>query len=176
MPAIVDEGSGADMPGSAPAVAQVEDGKLRSMSDSIRNFVRAADPSRAHVVPMRHGNVVLAPNEVDAYRVDYLQEKSFRADFANVLIRLVACGARIDGEIADFKSKQNSAYLWKPHADALAYLVRTAQGINATSEKLAATAQQRGLADKANAITASMSKLMEKVHAATGLLSQIGSR
>lgn len=43
-------------------------GKLRSMEDSIRNFILAADPRAANVVPLRNGNVALSNPEVDAFR------------------------------------------------------------------------------------------------------------
>lgn len=171
-----DDRHATEAPGSTAMSQQMEDGKLRQMYDSIRNFVRAADPSRAQVVPMRHGNVVLAPHELEAYRVDYVQEKSFRADFANTLMRIVACGARVESEMVDFASKQQSAYLWKPHADALTNLVRVAQELSTSGGQLALTAQQRGLGDKANGMTTSIGKLMEKVQVATARLAQIGSK
>ncbi len=171
-----DDRHGMELPSSTAQIQQVEEGKLRTMGDSIRNFVKAADPARAQIVPMRHGNVVLAPAEVDAFRVDYLMEKSFRADFANALMQIVSCGARIDAEMADFRGKQSSAYLWKPHADALAFLVRISHELSAGAAKVGATAQARGLADKAAAMNASLGKLSEKAQAATQLLAQIGSK
>ena len=172
----VDDHLATAIPVDSVMALQLEDGKLRNVNESIRNFVKAADPARAQVVPMRHGNVVLATHEVDAYRVDYLQEKSFRADFANALLNIVACGARIDSEMADFKNKQSSAYLWKPHADSLTNLVRTSQALQATAKKMMEIAIQRGLAEKANGMSVSLSKLIEKVQQATATLAQLGGR
>src|SRR5262249_6484357 len=81
-------------PSSAPAVqslaepssrtaiqGQVEENKVRGTVESIRNFVRAADPTSAHIVPIRSSQLVLTPTEMEAFRADFYGEKSFRADF-----------------------------------------------------------------------------------------------
>ena len=102
---------------------------------------------------------MLTPSEVEAYRSDYGQEKSFRADCANFFMQGVALHTRMMNELAEYKAKRNSAYLWKPHADALTHLL-TASGKCIESGKAAlAVAEQRGLADKGKALTGSMEKL-----------------
>lgn len=170
--------SGADVHVNAAINASValgiEEGKLRTMADTIRSFVRAADPSRAQIVPLRHGNVVLQAAEIEAFRADYGAEKSFRADYVGMMTMIVAAVARIESELSDFNNKQSSAYLWKPHADSLTFLVDSAARIRSDAQKVIATAEQRGLLDKVAALKASVSRLAERAQTATITLSQIG--
>jgi hypothetical protein len=164
------------VPNDSLMAAQMEEGKLVTLVDSIRNFVRAADPARAQVVPLKHGNVTLAPHEIEAFRADYFQEKSFRGEFAYALMKIVACGARIDAQLADFQRTQTSAYLWKPHADSLTNLIKNSQALAAEANKLNVVATQRGLTGKVSAMNQSLSRLQEKVNVVTSTLSQLGSR
>jgi hypothetical protein len=136
----------------------IEDAKTRSAMESIRSFVRAAQ-SNWDVVPIRDGNLVLSPAEVEAFRSEMAGEKSFRADYANLMMQAVAILSRMTTELNDYLAKQGSAYLWKPHADALTYLITAAGRVFALSTKLLAVAEQRGLTDKAKALNASLDKL-----------------
>ena len=148
----------------------IEQGKLRSMEDSIRSFILAADPKSAHVVPLRNGNMALSNPEVEAFRTDYRGEKSFRADYASALRRTVAIQARLQLELMEFNSKQSSAYLWKPHADALAFLIGAARKVQEQCGGLLVVAEQRGLADKAIAVTGSLQKMRQQVQLAAKAL------
>lgn len=139
--------------------APVEESKLRAMRDSIQSFVRAADPRSASVVPLKKDNLVLTPAEVEAFRATYLGEKSFRGDFAETLCQVIAAHACIMTELMELKAKSKSAYLWKPHADSLAFLVARAQKLQEECEGLMATAEKRGLADKASGMKIALQKL-----------------
>ncbi|MFB3917931.1 MAG: hypothetical protein ACE14M_14475 [Terriglobales bacterium] len=154
----LDISSLAEMPGRALATT-LEDGKLQSMEDSIRNFVRAADSKSGNIVPMRTGNIALTSAEVEAFRSDFSGERSFRAEFAAVHRQIVAVQARILTELEEFRTKQDSAYLWKPHADSLAYLLNVGQRLLESSAPVIATANQRGLTEKVTAMNASLQKL-----------------
>jgi hypothetical protein len=176
----VPTGRTAHAPGVGEAVPagvnpSIEQGKLRSMEESIRNFILAADPRSANVVPLRNGNTALSNPEVDAFRADYGAEKSFRADYASALRRTVAIQARLQSELQEFKNKQSSAYLWKPHADALAFLIGAAQKLQEQCGRVLAVAEQRGLADKATAITASLRKMRQQVQFAAKALQGDGN-
>jgi hypothetical protein len=175
-PIVEDDRLALMVPNDSVMAAQMEENKLVTLADSIRNFVRAADPARAQVVPLKHGNVILAPHEVEAFRADYFQEKSFRGEFAYTLMKVVACGARIDAQLADFQRTQSSAYLWKPHADSLTTLIKNSQSLTAEANKLNATATQRGLNSKVSGMNQSLAKLQEKVNSVTSVLSQLGSK
>ena len=164
----VPTGRTAHAPGVGEAVPAgvnpaIEQGKLRNMENSIRNFILAADPRSANVVPLHHGNMTLSHAEVDAFRADYAAEKSFRADYASALRQTVAIQARIQLELQEFNSKQNSAYLWKSHADALAFLINAAQKLQEQCGGIVAVAEQRGLADKATVLTSSLQKMHQQV-------------
>ena len=61
-----------------PQQISTEETKLRQVEESIRVFVRVADPKFRQVVPMRFFNLTLTPAEADACSADYLEEKSPR--------------------------------------------------------------------------------------------------
>jgi len=147
-----------------------EHGKLRSMEDSIRNFVLAADPKSANIVPQREGNLALSSAEVDAFRASYGEEKSFRADYAAALRQIVAIHACLTAELQGFTAKQKSAYLWKPHADALTYLLTCANGLEEQCRAIVKVAEQRGLAEKTSAMNGSLQKLRVQVQVAAAAL------
>lgn len=160
------------VPHPAPAGANppMERVKLRAMEESIRSFINAADPKSANVVPLRKGNFVLSNAEVDAYRADYGTEKSFRADYVNELRQTVAIEARIQLELQEFNSKQASAYLWKPHADSLAFLISAAQALQDQCGATLSIAEQRGLADKVSAIKEALQRMRQQVQVAARAL------
>lgn len=174
MPAGAPVGAGAAAAAAAPArevFNDVEEGKLRSTVDSIRNFARAADAKGGGlIVPLPHGNCSLTPAEAEAFRADYLQEKSFRADYARSMQRCVVLATRMIAEMHDYLAKRSSAYLWKPHADALTYLLSCANRETETAGALIGLAQQRGLNDKISAMKTTVDKLRGQCqHAAATL-------
>jgi hypothetical protein len=148
----------------------VEQGKLHSMEDSIRNFVLAADPKSANIVPLKNGNLALNNAEIDAFRADYGSEKSFRADYAACLRSVSALQCRFMAEVREYKAKQGSAYLWKPHADALTWLLTTAQKTEQQCGEVLKVAEQRGLAEKAMQLNAAVQKLKTHIQLAAKAL------
>ena len=68
--------------GVTPQQVASEETKLLKVEESVRIFVRVADPKFRQVVPMRFFNLTLTPAEADAYCADYLEEKSLRAGVA----------------------------------------------------------------------------------------------
>jgi hypothetical protein len=100
-----------------------EESKLRRVEESIRVFVRVADPKYRQVVPMRFFNLTLTAPEADAYSAPFLEEKSLRADVARTLIRLVSISARISTELEELKRSQKMSSLWKMHADSVVVLL-----------------------------------------------------
>ncbi|HEX6881403.1 MAG TPA: hypothetical protein VF135_13620, partial [Terriglobales bacterium] len=179
MPPSPFELNGSEIGGSGPEEGSpsvsLEEAKLKGMTDTIRNFVRAADPKSAHIVPVRFGNLILTPQETDAFRADYTQEKSFRADYVNVLVSIVSLIGRMGVELADFKAKRTSAYLWKPHADSLSNLVKIGREINNRAITVAELAERRGLADKTAAVNASLAKLRDEVQTVAAALQTLGA-
>jgi hypothetical protein len=155
--------------------SNIEEGRIRAVQDSIQNFVRALTEVKGTVVPLRNANVGLAAAEVDAFRNDFRTEKSFRADYAACIRQMISIGARMQSEKTEYENKKDSAYLWKPHADALAYLVKAAQLALDSSAALVATAQQRGLKDKITAITATQHRLQQQMQETSRMLTRLQS-
>lgn len=136
-----------------------EETKLRKIEESIRIFVRVADPKFRQIVPMRFFNLTLTTQEADAYCADYLEEKSLRAGVARVLLRCVAVFARLTTELEELKRSENSPALWKLHADSLLALLEIARTTNESSGRVLALADKHHGRDEAAAIQTSVKKL-----------------
>jgi len=139
----------------------VQEGKIQSARQIIREHVRASDPKLAHIFPVKNSKITLSSAEVESFKADYQSEKSFRADYANVMMTIVAYLARMVIEVDEYNHKASSAYLWKPHADALGYLVSTLERLSMEAEQVISVARSRGLAEKADSLAASRDKLRE---------------
>jgi len=155
---------------------QLEEGKLRSVEDSVRVFVRAADPKFREVVPMRFFNLTLTAFEADACGADYHQEKSFRGEYARTLSRLVAIIARISTETEELRQRQDSAHLWRPHANSLQFLLDASTAAFEEANSVLALAGQRGLSEKVNAMKASLHKLRGRMDYAEKMLAEMASK
>ena len=77
------------------------------------------------------------------------------------MMTIVAYLSRMVIEVDEYNQKASSAYLWKPHADALGYLVSTLERLSMEANQVMAVARARGLSDKASALDASLEKLKE---------------
>ena len=137
----------------------VHEARIINARDMIRSFVKVADVAKAHIVPLPVGNVVLSPSELDAFRADYVEEKSFRGEYVSALMYMTAVNTRVREEQKSFQSKRSSSYLWKPHADSLQYLLNAGQQAMEKAERLSKLAKQRGLEDKVNALQATAAKV-----------------
>jgi hypothetical protein len=139
----------------------VQEGKIHSARQAIKEHVRRSDSKVAHVFPVKNSKIVLSPAEVEAFKAEYESEKSFRSDYASIMMTVVAYLARMVIEVDEYNNKASSAYLWKPHADALGYLVSTLERLNMEAEQVMAVARARGLSEKASSLSASLEKLRE---------------
>ena len=151
-----------------------EEGKLRRVEESIRVFVRVADPKFRQVVPMRYFNLTLSTHEVDAYCATYLEEKTLRADLARQLIHAVSIAARIRTEIEELKRSQNMSSLWKLHADALVVLLDIAGSATEDSGSIAKQAETTGATVAAQALHESVRKLRVAADLAVSALAHAG--
>jgi hypothetical protein len=143
---------------------RLDDNKIHNASDMIRNFIMAAEKSFANVVPLRNSSLLLTPAEVDAFRNPYLNEKSFRADFAAALRRVVATMAATAIEMEAYKRKKGSAYLWKQHADSLRYFATRSAALLEEARGLQRLAAERGLNEKVKVLEASSERLRQQTH------------
>jgi hypothetical protein len=155
---------------SAAVQNAVHEGKLHSAREMIKHHVRTASAKINHIVPVKNSKILLSPAEVEAFRVDFSGERSFRADYANVMMGLVSCLARMIVEVDEFNQKSSSAYLWKPHADSLNHLLSIRDRMSMEAEQLKAVARGRGLQDKAIAVDASLEKLKSYSQTVTATL------
>lgn len=149
------------VPPSQAVQNAVQEGKIHSAKESIKEHIRTTDPKLAAIVPIKKTRITLSPAEVEAFRADYQGEKSFRADYAGVMMNIVAYLSRMIVEVDEYNQKATSAYLWKPHADALAYLLTTFERLSMEAEAVMAVARARGLQDKATALQNSLTKLRD---------------
>lgn len=156
--------------------AQLEEGKLRSVDDSIRVFVKAAEAKSRQVVPMRSFNLTLSPVEADACGAEYWDEKSFRGEYARAMSRIVALIARMSTELEELRQKQNSAHLWKPHASSMRFLLDASNGAFDQSTSVLSLAGQRGLNEKINAMKESLQKLRTRMENAEQLMRELEIR
>ncbi len=115
----------------------LEEANLGRVEESIRRFVRAADPNFRQIVPMRYFNLVLSPAEVEAFAADHLEPASPGAEVARSVQSIVAVTARITTELEELKRSQNSPSTWKRHADSLATLVDLAKQLAESLDHLA---------------------------------------
>ena len=144
-----------------PQQVASEETKLLKVEESVRIFVRVADPKFRQVVPMRFFNLTLTPAEADAYCADYLEEKSLRAGVARVLLRLVAVTARLITELEELKRANNSPSLWKLHADSLVTLLEIGSKATENSDRVCTLASQRGHRQQVEEIQTSLKKLRD---------------
>ncbi len=142
-----------------PQQISAEETKLRKIEESVRVFVRVADPKFRQIVPMRFFNLTLSPAEADAYCADFLEEKSLRAGVARVLLRAVAVFARLTTELEELKRAGNTPSLWKMHADSILALLEIARGTNDNASKVLALAEQNNAAKETTDVQASVKKL-----------------
>lgn len=154
-----------------PQALSVEEAKLRRVEESIRVFVRVADPKFRQIVPMRYFNLMLTPAEVEAYTADYLEQPGTRADAARMLLRLVAVTARITTEMEELKRARNSRSVWKLHADALVVLIDLAKRLAEAVDRLAVVFSEKS-ESQANSepLRRSLDKLREHIAEASKVI------
>jgi hypothetical protein len=150
----------------------IEEAKLRRVEESIRIFVRVADPKFRQIVPMRYFNLMLSPAEVEAFTADYLEEVSPRADVARMLLRIVSMTARITTEMEELKRSHNSPSIWKLHADSLVVLIDLSTKLSESAGSATLLAGAGGPQGKGDAIRLSLDKLRDRTDQVAKILSQ----
>jgi len=154
-----------------PQALSVEEAKLRRVEESIRIFVRVADPKFRQIVPMRYFNLMLSPAEIDAYTADYLEQASPRADAARMVLRMVAVTARITTELEELKRSPHSSTVWKLHADSLVVLLDLAKRIPEAVERLISAPSHSTAQQESNeSLRVSLEKLRERTDQAVKIL------
>ncbi len=160
-------------PAITPQQLSAEEGKLRRVEESIRVFVRVADPKYRQVVPMRFFNLTLTAPEADAYGAAFLEEKSLRADVARMQIRMVSISARLSTELEELKRSQKMSSLWKLHADSVVVLLDMASTATEGAGSVANSAEQTGSGVAARAVHESAQKLRNHADIAVKTLANV---
>ena len=154
-----------DLPAMRAAVTpqqiSSEEQKILRVEESVRVFVRVADPKFRRVVPMRFFNLILTPGEAEAYCNENLQDKTPRGDAQRLLVRLVAISARITTELEELKRVQHSPSLWKLHADSLVVLLEIAGRAHGQAEQAISSAREDSAFTEVEAMNESLRKLHE---------------
>lgn len=148
-----------------PQQISSEEGNLFKVEESVRAFVRVADPKFRHVVPMRYFNLILTPAEVAAFCAEGREEKSRQGHVTHLLLRMVTVAARMTTELEELRRTQNSPSLWRLHADALVVLLEIERSVEENVKRVLGSAETDG---NPEAIQASLKKL----HESTALVQQ----
>jgi hypothetical protein len=159
-----------------PQQVATEETKLRQVEESVRIFVRVADPKFRQVVPMRFFNLTLTAAEAEACSADYLEEKSLRGSVARVLLRIVAVVARASTELEELKRADNSPSLWKLHVDSLVALLEVARVLSGHAEDIMAQARGQGNRASEETIRISLQRLRHRSDASATALAGTGSQ
>jgi hypothetical protein len=144
----------------------VEETKLRRVEESIRVFVRVADPKFRQIVPMRYFNLMLSTAEAEAYTADSIEQAGPQADATRLLLRVVALTARITTEIEELKRSRNAPSIWKLHADSLVVLLELARRLPEAVER------QPETQSNSEPLRSSLEKLRERMAGAAKLLAE----
>jgi hypothetical protein len=154
-----------------PQALSVEEAKLRRVEESIRVFVRVADPKFRQIVPMRYFNLMLSPAEIEAYTADYLEQAGPRSDLARMTLRMVAVTARLQTEMEELKRSPRGSSVWKLHADSLVVLGNLAKRIPEAVARLTLMPSQSRVEQEGKAsLHASLKKLRERATEAAKLI------
>jgi len=159
-----------------PQQISTEETKVRQVEESIRVFLRVADPKFRRVVPMRFFNLTLTPAEADACSADYLEEKSPRGKAARVLLRIVAVVARMTTEMEELKRAENAPSLWRLHADSLLALLEVASALSENAARVAREAGAEGNSAAGDTIKVSLQRLRHRCDLIGDTLTQAASR
>jgi hypothetical protein len=159
-----------------PQQISTEETKIRQVEESIRVFVRVADPKFRQVVPMRFFNLTLTPAEADACSADYLEEKSSRGSVARTLLRIVAVVARMSTELEELKRAENAPSLWKLHADSLVSLLEVAAALSENASRTITQASDPGSSSGGQAIKVSLQRLRHRCDLIADTLARTGKQ
>jgi hypothetical protein len=153
-----------------PQALSVEEAKLRRVEESIRIFVRVADPKSRQIVPMRYFNLMLTPAEINAFTADYLEQASPEADAARLMLRMVSVNARMTTGMEELKRSLHLSSVWKMHADSLAVLFDLARHI---PEAVARLTMAPSLLPAEHESNAALTTSLEKLRARTSEVERV---
>ena len=159
-----------------PQAISAEEAKVKRVEESIRVFVRVADPRFRQIVPMRYFNLMLSPSEIDACTADFLEQNSPRADVARAVLRLVAMSARMMTEMEELRRSPRYSTLWRLHADSLAALLEMTRQVPDGVASLTATPNRwTATTEKEGSIAITLDKVRTRASEAEKVLSALSN-
>jgi len=149
-----------------------EEGRVRTLLNELVSFALAAGKP-VSTVPLPSCSLTLAPWEAQSLVLEYpALEKSFRADFNRLVRRAVALLAAIEEEKAQYELRRHSEHHWKPHVDALFYLLWSGSEALPDLENLAQQAARRGLQEKAALLADTIERLRARLSEVSNVCQQ----
>ena len=145
-----------------PQQVATEESRLQNVEESVRVFVRVANPRMRQVVPMRFFNLTLTSAEADAFGADYLGESSLRAKVAQALMRSIALIARMITASEEAKRAENSESLWRLHADTLIVLLTVERKFAEQAAQILEEVRQANSAPDLQNLELSLQKLRDR--------------
>lgn len=140
-----------------------EESRVGKLASDLVLFARCA-PEPLTVLPLPNSILVVSPLEFQSLTVDYpAMEVSFRADLNSIVRRAVVLLAAIEDELALYKVRRSSEYLWRQHVNSLGYLLHAADQIVPDMDTLFQQAQERGLLSKAEQLGATIQRLRRRM-------------
>jgi hypothetical protein len=140
-----------------------QEGRLLSLINELVSFVRSAGRPVSSF-PLRNSTLPVSAWEAQAMAMEYIMEKSFRADFNRTVRRAVGLLAAIQEETAQYEAKRHNQHLWKRHIDALVYLLYCGGETLAALWEFRDDAARRGLQEKSDQLSQTAARLREKLH------------
>lgn len=136
-----------------------EETKIRKLQEMICVYLQAAGNQPCFTVPLPFGSFRITEGELAAFRAGHIHEKSFRAEFAAVIMRVVALRGCMTAELVEYSANRCAAYRWKPHADSLSYLLKSSETSLRQSLDLFPRIEERGLSTKRAVLEQSLEAL-----------------
>lgn len=135
--------------------------RLKVMLGDIASFVQSAGRAVKHV-PLPQSTLPLADWESDTFSADYPpDDHSSQAQFSRHITSAVAYIACMHEELALYREKRDTEYLWKPHYDALIYLLYQGQQQVLRLERFAEETKSHGLLEKADQVSRTTARLRD---------------
>lgn len=142
-----------------------EASKLRLLIGNISAFVRAAGDKGVSKIPLPHTSIPVKEWEVRALGAEFVDsDRSFRAEFNRRLCQSVGFIASLSEELTLYNERRKTEYLWKPHYDALVWVLFEGREHLGALKRFAEETRTRGLQAKADQLSGTGARLEENLN------------
>ena len=124
-------------------------------------------------IPSSLGTITLTSWESQAFVAEHPEiEQSFRAECSRSITHAIGLISRIGDEVMAYQETKGIEYRWKPHYDALVYLLYRGRHEKETLLRLAEESRRRGLPDKSKQLLSTSGKLEPALSTVASILSE----